>query len=279
MGSFDPFLFKKLKGDSMLSKIPQEVYAALKEFGLTDYETRAFVALTINGISSAKEISDKTSIPYSRIYDILLNLESQGWVKVHQGRPMMYQAERPLTVAKIAKKQLEDKYKRIESALIDKLEPLYGNEKEIDTTPIWILKGDVDLKISELLDNAKDAVRVLFANPDEDLLQEFFENFLNASTRKVAIEVVVPKDYEPKDKKIWRKMLTIATIKTVSRIIFDGIIVDDENMLIFLSSFFDIKVKEENMVFWISEKRLLNYSGTYFKYVWNLGKKFSLKVR
>jgi sugar-specific transcriptional regulator TrmB len=71
----------------MLSKIPQEVYAALKEFGLTDYETRAFVALTINGISSAKDISDKTQIPYSRIYDILLNLESQGWVKVHQGRP------------------------------------------------------------------------------------------------------------------------------------------------------------------------------------------------
>lgn len=263
----------------MLSKIPQEVYAALKEFGLTDYETRAFVALTINGISSAKEISDKTSIPYSRIYDILLNLESQGWVKVHQGRPMMYQAERPLTVAKIAKKQLEDKYKRIESALIDKLEPLYGNEKEIDTTPIWILKGDVDLKISELLDNAKDAVHVLFTNPDEDLLQEFFDNFLNASTRKVDIEVVIPEDYEPKDKKIWRKMLTIATIKTVSRIIFDGIIVDDENMLIFLSSFFDIKVKEENMVFWISEKRLLNYSATYFKYIWNLGKKFSLKVR
>ncbi len=62
----------------MLSKIPQEVYAALKEFGLTDYETRAFVALKINGISSAKDISDKTSIPYSRIYDILLNLETNA---------------------------------------------------------------------------------------------------------------------------------------------------------------------------------------------------------
>lgn len=262
----------------MLSKIPQEVYAALKEFGLTDYETRAFVALTINGISSAKEISDKTSIPYSRIYDILLNLESQGWVKVHQGRPMMYQAERPVVVAKIAKKQLEEKYKRIESALIDKLEPLYGNEKEIDTTPIWILKGDVNVKISELFENSKKSIRILFTNPNEELLDTFFENLINASTRKIDLEMVIPEDFNPKDKKIWRKMLSIAKIKTASNIIFDGILVDDEDMLMFLSSFFNIRVQEENLVFWISENRLITYATTYFRYLWNLGKKFSLKA-
>jgi sugar-specific transcriptional regulator TrmB len=263
----------------MLSKIPQEVYAALKEFGLTDYETRAFVALTINGISSAKDISDKTQIPYSRIYDILLNLESQGWVKVHQGRPMMYQAERPIIVAKIAKKQLEEKYKRIENALIDKLEPLYGNEKEIDTTPIWILKGEISVKINELFDESKKSIKFIFKSPNEEFLNEFFEQILNASTRKVSIEIVIPDKYDPKDKKIWRKLLTFAKIKMVNNIMFDAVIVDDENMLIFLSTYFDIKVKEENMVFWISENRLLNYANTYYRYIWNLGDKFTLKIQ
>ncbi|MHA1339995.1 MAG: TrmB family transcriptional regulator [Promethearchaeota archaeon] len=263
----------------MLSKIPQEVYAALKEFGLTDYETRAFVALCINGISSAKDISDKTSIPYSRIYDILLNLESQGWVKVQQGRPMLYVAERPIVVAKIAKKQLEEKYRRIESALIDKLEPLYGNEKEIDTTPIWILKGDIDIKVNELLENSKSTVRLLFAHPDEILLEKYYNKLLDISANKIDVEFIIPENYEPKDKKIWRKLLTISTIKTVSKIMFDGFIVDEDNMLIFLSSFFKIKIREENMVFWISEKRLLSYATTYFRYLWNLGKKFSLKAQ
>jgi len=262
----------------MLSKIPQEVYSALKEFGLTDYETRAFVALCINGVSSAKDISDKTQIPYSRIYDILLNLESQGWVKVQQGRPMLYVAERPIIVAKIAKKQLEEKYKRIESALIDKLEPLYGNEKEIDTTPIWILKGEIDIKINELLDNSKNNIRILLSNPDEQFLEKYSNKFLDISAKKVEIEIIIPEDYEPKDKKIWRKLLSISTIKTVSKIMFDGFIVDEDNMLIFLSSFFQIKVREENMIFWITEKRLLNYAITYFRYIWNLGKKFSLKA-
>ncbi len=69
----------------MSGNIPQEVYSALKEFGLTDYETRAFIALITNGISSAKDLSDRTKIPYSRIYDVLVNLENLGWVKVISG--------------------------------------------------------------------------------------------------------------------------------------------------------------------------------------------------
>lgn len=266
----------------MLSKIPQEVYAALKEFGLTDYETRAFVALTINGTSSAKEISDKTNIPYSRIYDILLNLESQGWVKVTAGRPMKYSAERPITVAKIAKKQLEEKYARIETALIDKLEPLYGNEKEIDTTPIFLLKSGILQKVEEIIKNSKKSVEILFNKPDEKLLEDIFEFILDASTRKVEINIAIPEGYEPKERKIWRKLLTIAKIKTVSKVIFDGIVVDgtdNGDLLIFLSSFFSIRVKEENLVFLVNEKRLLNYTTTYFKYLWNLGKKFSLKYQ
>ncbi|MBN2155801.1 MAG: TrmB family transcriptional regulator [Candidatus Lokiarchaeota archaeon] len=245
---------------------------------MTDYETKAFVALTINGISSAKEISDKTNIPYSRIYDILLNLESQGWVKVHQGRPMMYQAERPKSVAKIAKKQLEEKYKRIESALIDKLEPRYGNEKEIDTTPIFMLKGDISLKIANLLNGAKNKIQIFFNKPDEGFIEEFFDHLLEANTRKVEIQVSIPRDFNPSTdtKKIWRKMLTISKIQTNSRVMFDGIIVDDSDLLVFLSSFFKLNVREENMVFWITEVNLVRYAMTYFKTLWSLGEKFSL---
>jgi sugar-specific transcriptional regulator TrmB len=262
----------------MLSKIDHEVYAALKEFGLTDYETKAFVALTINGISSAKEISDKTNIPYSRIYDILLNLESQGWVKVHQGRPMLYQAERPKTVAKIAQKQLQEKYKRIESALIDKLEPRYGNEKEIDTTPIYMLKGDVSVKITNLLNGSKKKIQIFFNKPDEGFIDEFFDQLLEANTRKVEIEMVIPKSFSPssESKKIWRKMLTIAKIQWTSRVMFDGIIIDDTDLMVFLSSFFKINVREENMIFWITEANLVRYAITYFKTLWSLGEKFSL---
>ena len=71
-------------------------------------------------------------------------------------------------------------------------------------------------------------------------------------------------------------MLTIAKIQSTSRVMFDGIIIDEADLMVFLSSFFKINVREENMVFWITEVNLVRYTMTYFKTLWSLGEKFSL---
>lgn len=168
----------------MKTNISQEVYAALKEYGLTDYETRAFVALITNGVSSAKELSDRTSIPYSRIYDVLVNLETQQWVKVISGRPMKYKAERPAFVARLAKKELEEKYQRIESALLEKLEPLYGAEETVESTPIWILNGQIFQKVEEMIRGTSKDLTIFLKNPNEEMLSEYFDIFLDLSEKK-----------------------------------------------------------------------------------------------
>ncbi len=258
----------------MLKNIDQEVYAALKEFGLTDYETRAYVTLVINGTSSAKEISDDTGIPYSRIYDVLTALENRGWVLVQQGRPMLYQAARPLEVSQLARKEIESKFKRIETALIEKLEPLFGNSEEIDATPIWILRGNVEKKVRDLLGMVEKSVDILLASGREEELKTYFDDFLNAHTRKVNFSVLVPAGFDILDKMLWRKIDTIAKIKQTQNPPFDGFVFDDSDAVIFLSSFVDITVQEENMTFWISDQKLVSYLKTYFNMVWNLGKNF-----
>ncbi|MHA1731617.1 MAG: TrmB family transcriptional regulator [Promethearchaeota archaeon] len=257
-----------------LKNIDQEVYAALKEFGLTDYETRAYVTLVINGTSSAKDISDDTGIPYSRIYDVLTALENRGWVLVQQGRPMLYQAARPLDVSQLARKEIESKFKRIETALVEKLEPLFGNSEEVDATPIWILRGNVEKKVRELLDAVQKNVYVLLASGREEELKFFFDDFLKAHTRKVDVSVIVPTGYSIHDKMLWRKMDTISKVKETPNPPFDGFVFDDSDAIIFLSSFVDITVQEENMTFWISDLKLVSYLKTYFNMVWNLGKNF-----
>lgn len=259
-----------------MKNIDQDVYAALKEFGLTDYETRAYVTLVINGTSSAKEISDQTGIPYSRIYDVLTALENRGWVVVHQGRPMMYQAGRPLDVSKLARKDIEAKFKRIEVALVEKLEPLYGNSEELDATPIWILRGNVNKKVEDLLELVEHSVDIILASgpKQEEVLKEYFEFFLNAHTRKIAFSMLVPQGYEIQDKMLWRKLNTITEIRETPNPPFDGIIFDEADAIIFLSSFVDITVQEENMTFWISDSKLISYLKTYFDMMWKLGKSF-----
>lgn len=264
---------------SMSSNIPQEVYAALKEFGLTDYETRAFIALITHGVSSAKDLSDRTKIPYSRIYDVLVNLENLGWVKVISGRPMQYKAERPTFVAKLAKKQIEEKYARIEQALIEKLEPLYGNDEEVDTTPIWILNGNVQQKVIDTIRNTTKSLTIFLKNTNENMLQEYFEHFLFLTGKNIEITVIMSEaTMQIKNKNIWRKLLSIAKVQTVKYVLFDAFLFDDREMFIFLTTFFNIDIKEENLIFMISEPKLINYTRTYFRMLWSSGKKFQLKV-
>jgi HTH-type transcriptional regulator, sugar sensing transcriptional regulator len=264
----------------MINTIPQEVYAALKEFGLTDYETRAFIALINHGVSSAKELSDRTKIPYSRIYDVLVNLESSGWVKVISGRPMKYKAERPASVAKLAKQQIEEKYKRIEIALIEKLEPLYGQEEQVESTPIWILNGNVQQKVIDMISNATKSVTIFLKYPNEKFLEEIFEHLLSLDDNKVSLNIVVNEaNLRIENRNIWRKLSSIAKVQVVQKnLIFDAILFDDKELIIFLTTFLKLDVKDENMVFLITEARLISYTIAYFKMVWSIGTKFSLKT-
>ena len=251
-------------------EIPNDVYSALKEFGLTDYETRAFVDLIVSGKSNAKEISSRTNIPYSRIYDVLVNLESLGWVKVLSGRPMEYAAERPSLIAKLAKKQLEEKYVRIESALIEKLDPLYQKKTDVvDSTPIWIINGNVKQKVIEKIENAKEKIQLLLRKNNEPLLNDFYNQLLNAHTlSNVKIEVILTSDITIEEKKIWRKLVSIAEVHQIDgHSLFDGMIIDEKQAILFLTSFFDIQVQEENMAFWISENKLMRYFNNYFRLV------------
>ena len=41
---------------------------ALREIGLTEYETNAYIALVQFGESTAGQISESTSIPHSKVY-------------------------------------------------------------------------------------------------------------------------------------------------------------------------------------------------------------------
>jgi sugar-specific transcriptional regulator TrmB len=260
------------------NNISQDVYAALKEFGLTDYETRAFILLITSGVSSAKELSDKTRIPYSRIYDVLVNLENFGWVKVISGRPMKYRAERPAHVAKLARKQIEAKFQRIEHALIEKLEPLYGHEEAVESTPIWILNGDIYKKVQEMIKGTSTTLTLFLKYPNEEMIMDFFDAFLHLTENNVDINILLDEDHlKINNRNVWRKISSIAKVHTVKNVLFDAFMFDYKDLVIFLTSFFKIAIKDENMVFLIQENRLISYAKTYFTMMWSMSEKFHLK--
>src|SRR6266851_4386159 len=87
--------------------VSEKTRKALKEFGLTEYEAKVYVSLVESGTQAASELSRTASIPYSKIYEILGNLERKGWVETEQGRPSKYYPKAPSTALESSRSRLE----------------------------------------------------------------------------------------------------------------------------------------------------------------------------
>lgn len=69
--------------------------SALSGLGLTIYQQKAFEALLELGVSSARIIAQKSSVPQSKIYIVLEELEGKGFVHIIYSKPKTYQAIPP----------------------------------------------------------------------------------------------------------------------------------------------------------------------------------------
>ncbi|MFX0086894.1 MAG: TrmB family transcriptional regulator, partial [Candidatus Hodarchaeota archaeon] len=105
----------------------------LEIFGLSNYESRAYLTLLSSGISTAKGISSESKIPFGRIYDVLNSLEDRGLVDRQESRPKKFVAKEPrialnnlLTMKKIELESLTDKASLIE----EKLNHLHSEKPE-----------------------------------------------------------------------------------------------------------------------------------------------------
>lgn len=77
----DRFKFNK-KPDERHSVVDADALQnALVEAGFTEYEARIYVTLLDNGTTTATDLADRASVPLPRVYDVLRDLESDGYVE------------------------------------------------------------------------------------------------------------------------------------------------------------------------------------------------------
>src|SRR5207245_9456201 len=104
-----------------------ETRKALKECGRTEYEAKFYVPLVESGTQAASELSRTASIPYSKIYEILGNLERKGWVETEQGRPSKYYPKAPSTALESSRARLETTLEASQSDAMEDMQPPYVN--------------------------------------------------------------------------------------------------------------------------------------------------------
>jgi len=128
----------------------------LKEFGLSEYEAKAYLALTIHGPLPASSISDLSKIPQSKIYEVLKSLVSKCMAEYWNSKPLRYKAIEPLFALK---KMLNQKKMNIENLkektnnLIKELKPFKEN-----SFGTWSSKGKAACleRAAEMISRAKE---------------------------------------------------------------------------------------------------------------------------
>lgn len=150
----------------------------LKGIGLTMYEAQAYVTLTSLISATAVEVSEKSNIPRSKIYDVLKKLHEKDYIEIEDGRPLTYVVKSPVEVLGREKERLNNEL----DDTIARLTNVYENGMTQVQAPIWRIYG-VEKIINqevEIIKRAKSSVNMrigfLFENEGETLIRAFESN-------------------------------------------------------------------------------------------------------
>lgn len=150
-----------------------ENIATLKGIGLTMYEAQAYVTMTSLISSTATEISEKSGIPRSKIYDVLKELAKKNYIEVEDGRPLTYNVKSPVEVLTREKERLNSEI----DDTITRLTYVYENGMSQVQAPIWRIYGVEKIIAQELeiIKRAKNSINMrigfLFEGEGEALVE------------------------------------------------------------------------------------------------------------
>lgn len=138
----------------------EEILKVLQYFGLSEYESKIYIALVNLGPAKAGSISKEAGVPQSKIYDILDGLMGKQLVEVFEGRPKEFKAITPKTILKNFVNEKEEELESIREralAISTLLKPAIDEEDIIEG--IWVQKGEkwieVLNRLSEMLERCK----------------------------------------------------------------------------------------------------------------------------
>jgi sugar-specific transcriptional regulator TrmB len=232
----------------MSDEIPENVKESLKSIGLTDYEISLYLTLISKGPMDARELSDASGVPYSRIYNILTQLEKEKmWILKEDSRPSRYFAKSPDEALVIAKKQRSDDFNEHSSKIIHTLTPIYQSHDTPIKIALYIHRGrDVCInKMLSLINLAK--ISIYLVSTKFEFLEVFYEDIKKARARGVTDLRLLVEAEALEDKKfrsLIKKYDSLCEIRWRDQIFGSAVIIDEgEDAFIVLSeSFFPKKM-------------------------------------
>lgn len=166
--------------DSDSDELQEEAVELLQELGLKEYEAMSFVGLSRLPKATAKEISEVTDVPRTRVYDSIRVLEAKGLVEIQHSNPRQFRAVPIDEAVDSLQKEYESRVATLRRAL-EGLEPVERDDERL-AQEIWALNGSDSIanRTRRLIGEATDEV-VIVVGRDELLTDRFLDSLEEAS--------------------------------------------------------------------------------------------------
>ena len=162
-----------------------ETVSLLQELGLKEYEARCFIALSQVSVGTAKEISELSEVPRTRVYDAVRVLEAQGLVEVQHSNPQRFRAVSVEEAAVTLRQKYDNRIDTLQSHL-ESIELPDDSDEDDKVQEVWSLSSHeaIQSRTFDLLRESES--EIVFVVVEEAILTDaLFDKLREASERGV----------------------------------------------------------------------------------------------
>lgn len=167
----------------------QRAVELLQQLGLKEYEAKCFVALSRMPKGTAKEISETSDVPRTRVYDAIRVLETKGLAETQHSSPQQFRAVPIDEGAETLRQEYESRTDTLIEA-VEGIEPAsVGDEQEV-SHEVWALTGQTAIatRTQQLIDGAGQEI-VFVVGREEVLTEELVAHLQEAQATGITVVV------------------------------------------------------------------------------------------
>ena len=167
----------------------EEAIELLQELGLKEYEAKLFVALSRLPNGTAKEVSEISDVPRTRVYDAIRVLETKGLVEIQHSNPQKFRAVPVDEAVETLKEEYDTRTESLRRTLREMEAASIETESKI-THEVWSLSGHraITTRTQQLIGESQEELVLVIG--DESAFDEELVDSLQSAQRR-GVDVIV----------------------------------------------------------------------------------------
>ncbi len=237
---------------------------AMEVIGLTSYEIKAYTTLLTEGSLTAQELSARSGVPYSKIYEVLGKLEEKGWIESDNSRPTKFYPRSPATALESMRMRIESEMKEAESVIMSELMPLYNKSGIKERPEIWVLRGlyNIVAKVKEVILASEKELLIALPAVASSISKQMQPLLRELKDKGVRIAIIAA---ESTSEDILKALSRVADVRLKDSMFGGGVISDSKQVILLLAS---ERLSNEPLAILAEHTGLASFAREYFNYLW-----------